>query len=194
MNVTPTAIPDVLVIEPRVFGDDRGFFFESFNHRAFAAAVGHDVTFVQDNHSRSSRGVLRGLHLQDPHPQGKLVRVVVGAIFDVAVDIRPDSPSFKRWVGVELSAANRRQIWIPPGLAHGFLVISDGAECLYKTTDSYAPQAEWTLAWDDPAIGIEWPLSGPPILSAKDAAGVSLERLLERQGDRSAGLADPGPR
>ncbi|MBU6275070.1 MAG: dTDP-4-dehydrorhamnose 3,5-epimerase [Planctomycetes bacterium] len=181
MNIVPTAIPDVLVIEPRVFGDERGFFFESFNHRVFAAAVGRDVSFVQDNHSRSVGGVLRGLHLQDPHPQGKLVRVAVGAIFDVAVDIRPDSPSFKRWVGVELSAANRRQIWVPPGLAHGFLVISDVAECLYKTTDYYAPQAEWTLAWDDPSIGVEWPLTGPPILSAKDATGLSLEQVVTRR-------------
>jgi dTDP-4-dehydrorhamnose 3,5-epimerase len=183
MLVVPTAIPDVLVIEPRVYADDRGFFFESFNHRVFAAAVGREVTFVQDNHSRSARGVLRGLHAQDPHPQGKLVRVVEGAIFDVAVDIRTDSPTFRRWVGVELSAANKRQIWIPPGLAHGFLVLSDSAECLYKTTDYYAPAAERTLAWDDPSVAVAWPLEGRPILSAKDAAGLPLDRL----------VAPPGP-
>ncbi len=178
MQIQATAIPDVLVIEPRVFADSRGLFFESFNQRAFAAAVGHDVTFVQDNHSRSTRGVLRGLHAQDPQPQGKLVRVVVGAIYDVAVDIRPQSPTFRRWVGVELSAENKRQIWIPPGLAHGFLVLSDTAECLYKTTDYYAPASERTLAWNDPEIAIAWPLEAPPILSAKDAAGLPLAVLL----------------
>jgi len=180
MHIEQTVIPDVLVIEPRVFADSRGFFFESFNHRAFAAAVGRDVTFVQDNHSRSARGVLRGMHAQDPCPQGKLVRVVAGAIFDVAVDIRPESPSFRRWVGIELSADNRRQIWIPPGLAHGFLVLTEAAECLYKTTDYYAPACERTLAWDDPEIGIAWPLEAPPILSAKDAAGLTLAALLRR--------------
>lgn len=180
MHIEQTVIPDVLVIEPRVFADSRGFFFESFNHRAFAAAVGRDVTFVQDNHSRSARGVLRGMHAQDPCPQGKLVRVVAGAIFDVAVDIRPESPSFRRWVGIELSADNRRQIWIPPGLAHGFLVLTEAAECLYKTTDYYAPACERTLAWDDPEIGIAWPLEAPPILSAKDAAGLTLAALLKR--------------
>ncbi|MFZ4730977.1 MAG: dTDP-4-dehydrorhamnose 3,5-epimerase [Pirellulales bacterium] len=178
MQIQATAIPDVLVIEPRVFADSRGLFFESFNERAFAAAVGHDVTFVQDNHSRSTRGVLRGLHAQDPQPQGKLVRVVVGAIYDVAVDIRPQSPTFRRWVGVELSAENKRQIWIPPGLSHGFLVLSDTAECLYKTTDYYAPTSERTLAWNDPEIAIAWPLEAPPILSAKDAAGLPLAALL----------------
>jgi dTDP-4-dehydrorhamnose 3,5-epimerase len=178
MQIQATAIPDVLVIEPRVFADSRGLFFESFNERAFAAAVGHDVTFVQDNHSRSTRGVLRGLHAQDPQPQGKLVRVVVGAIYDVAVDIRPQSPTFRRWVGVELSAENKRQIWIPPGLAHGFLVLSDTADCLYKTTDYYAPASERTLAWNDPEIAIAWPLEAPPILSAKDAAGLPLAVLL----------------
>jgi dTDP-4-dehydrorhamnose 3,5-epimerase len=178
MQIQATAIPDVLVIEPRVFADSRGLFFESFNQRAFAAAVGHDVTFVQDNHSRSTRGVLRGLHAQDPQPQGKLVRVVVGAIYDVAVDIRPQSPTFRRWVGVELSAENKRQIWIPPGLAHGFLVLSDTADCLYKTTDYYAPASERTLAWNDPEIAIAWPLEAPPILSAKDAAGLPLAVLL----------------
>jgi len=178
MIVSATAIADVWVIEPRVFTDARGDFFESYNHRAFDAAIGHGVTFVQDNHSHSVRGVLRGLHLQHPRCQGKLVRVVTGLVYDVAVDIRPGSPTFRRWVGVELSAANRRQVWIPPGLAHGFLVLSDSADVLYKTTDYYAPGGEYTLAWDDPAVGIEWPLAEipgrRPILSSKDAVGQSL--------------------
>lgn len=174
MNVTPTAIPDVLLLEPKVFGDSRGFFFESFNQRAFEAAIGCPAHFVQDNHSLSSRGVLRGLHYQVEQPQGKLVRVVAGAVFDVAVDIRSGSPTFGRWVGVELTADNKRQLWIPPGLAHGFLVLSDTAEFLYKTTDYYAPAHERCILWNDPALDIRWPLAEPPILSSKDAAGLSL--------------------
>lgn len=171
MNFTPTAIPDVLLLEPKVFGDSRGFFFESFNQRAFEAAVGGSVRFVQDNHSRSGRGVLRGLHYQVEQPQGKLVRVVAGAVFDVAVDIRPGSPTYGHWVGVELSADNKHQLWIPPGLAHGFLVLSDTAEFLYKTTDFYAPAHERCILWNDPELDIRWPLAGPPILSDRDAAG-----------------------
>ena len=174
MNVTPTAIPDVLLLEPKVFGDSRGFFFESFNQRVFDAATGAPVRFVQDNHSRSGRGVLRGLHFQTRHPQGKLVRVVAGGVFDVAADIRPDSPTFGRWVGVELTADNRRQLWIPPGLAHGFLVLTESAEFLYKTTDYYAPEHERCIAWNDPGLGIDWPLAAAPVLSAKDSAGLSL--------------------
>lgn len=174
MTVTPTEIPDVLLIEPRVFADDRGAFFESFNARAFAAAVGREVAFVQDNQSTSRRHVLRGLHYQEPNPQGKLVRAVAGAIYDVAADIRPDSPTFGRWVGVELTAANRRQLWVPEGLAHGFLVLSESADVLYKTTDFYAPTAEKCLRWDDPALGIRWPLSAPPVLSPRDAAAPTL--------------------
>ena len=176
MNVTPTVISDVLVVEPRVFTDDRGTFHESFNARAFAAAVGREIAFVQDNHSTSRRHVLRGLHYQDPRPQGKLVRCVIGTIFDVAADIRPGSPTFGRWVGVELSAANHRQLWVPEGLAHGFLVLSDSADVLYKTTDFYDPGCERCLRWDDPTLGIGWPLEGPPILSARDAAAACLDR------------------
>ena len=168
MNVTPTRIPDVLLIEPRVFGDTRGFFFESFNHRAFQEAAGLNISFVQDNHSRSAQGVLRGLHYQLHQPQGKLVRVVRGAVFDVAVDIRQGSPTFGQWTGTELSEDNHRQLWIPPGLAHGFLVLSNSADFLYKTTDYYAPQHERAIAWNDPDIGIKWPLSVPPLLSIKD--------------------------
>ncbi|WP_424895262.1 dTDP-4-dehydrorhamnose 3,5-epimerase [Tepidimonas sp. HKU79] len=174
MTVTPTAIADVLILEPRVFGDARGFFFESFNQRDFEAATGlRGVTFVQDNHSRSARGVLRGLHYQVlPHAQGKLVRVVRGAAFDVAVDIRPDSPTYGRWVGVELSESNHRQLWIPPGLAHGFLTLSDEADFLYKTTDYYSPAHERCIRWDDPTLAIEWPLGGrAPVVSEKDARG-----------------------
>ena len=166
-------IPDVLILEPKVFGDSRGFFFESFNQRVFETAIGTSVRFVQDNQSRSGRGVLRGLHYQVEQPQGKLVRVVAGAVFDVAVDIRPDSPTFGRWAGVELTADNKRQLWIPPGLAHGFLVLSETAEFLYKTTDYYAPLHERCIVWNDPTLGIRWPLGGQPILSAKDAAGLS---------------------
>ena len=174
MNVTPTEIPDVLVLSPRVFADDRGSFFESFNRRAFAEAVGWEVEFVQDNQSTSRRHVLRGLHYQEPQPQGKLVRALVGTIFDVAADIRPGSATFGRWVGVELSAANRRQLWVPEGLAHGFLVLSDSAEVLYKTTDFYAPSCERCLRWDDPALAIAWPLTAPPLLSPRDAAAPTL--------------------
>ena len=175
MIVTPSALPDVLILEPKLFGDARGFFFESYNRRAFHDATGLDVDFVQDNHSRSAQGVLRGLHYQIEHAQGKLVRVVAGAVFDVAVDIRKSSPTFGRWVGVELSAANKKMVWIPPGFAHGFLVLSADAEFLYKTTDYYAPSHERTIAWNDPQIGIAWPLAGAPLLSAKDQAGVRLK-------------------
>lgn len=171
MNVVRTEIADVLILEPRVFADDRGFFFESFNQRVFEGAVGGPVTFVQDNHSHSRKNVLRGLHHQVEQPQGKLVRALSGAIWDVAVDIRPHSPTFGRWVGVELSADNKRQIWIPPGLAHGFLVLSEASEVLYKTTDYYAPAHERTIRWDDPTLAIAWPLTGPPQVSGKDAAG-----------------------
>lgn len=174
MKVTPTAIPDVLIIEPKVFGDSRGFFYESFNQRTFNQATGRDVNFVQDNHSRSAKGVLRGLHYQIQQPQGKLVRVVRGAVFDVAVDIRKSSPTFGHWVGVELTEDNHRQLWVPPGLAHGFLVTSDSADFLYKTTDYYAPEFERCIAWNDPAIGIQWPLESELQLSAKDKLGQSL--------------------
>ena len=174
MNVTPCAIADVLLIEPRVFGDARGFFFESFNQRDFAQATGLDLSFVQDNHSKSAQGVLRGLHYQVQNPQGKLVRVTAGEVFDVAVDIRRDSPTFGQWVGEILSADNKRQLWVPPGLAHGFLVLSEHAEFLYKTTDYYAPEHERGIAWDDPTLAIDWPLMAcAPRLSAKDAAGAS---------------------
>ncbi len=177
LRVTPTSIPGVLLFEPRVFGDERGFFLESFNQRAFNEAVGAEVRFVQDNRSRSARGVLRGLHYQlPPHAQGKLVSVVRGSVFDVAVDIRHDSPSYGHWVGVELSEHNHRQLWIPPGLAHGFLVTSDSADFLYKTSAYYAPEAERSIRWNDPALSIAWPLDGPPILSAKDAAAPSLNQ------------------
>ena len=173
MQVTPTALPDVLLVEPRVFGDDRGFFYESWNRRAFAAA-GIDVDFVQDNHSRSRRGVLRGLHYQVERAQGKLVRAVAGEVFDAVVDLRRSSATFGRSVGVVLSAANRRMLWVPPGFAHGFLVLSEDAEFLYKTTDYWFPEHERTLLWNDPALAIDWPLAGPPILAAKDAAGTPL--------------------
>ncbi len=172
MKVTTTAIDGVLILEPRVFGDERGFFLESFNQQAFNQAVGQDIGFVQDNHSRSARGVLRGLHGQHaPHAQGKLVRVTQGSVFDVAVDVRADSPTCGHWVGVELSGTNHRQLWIPPGLAHGFLVTSDSADFLYKTTAYYRPDAEFAIRWDDPRLAIAWPLAGiTPALSAKDAA------------------------
>ena len=173
MQVTPTALPDVLLIAPRVYGDERGFFFESWNRRAFAAA-GIDRDFVQDNHSRSSRGVLRGLHYQIEHPQGKLVRVTEGEVFDVAVDLRRSRPTFGRSVGFVLSAANRRMLWIPPGFAHGFVVLSEFAEFLYKATDYWHPEHERTLLWNDPALGIDWPFDGTPTIAAKDAAGVPL--------------------
>ena len=178
MKVTPTAIPDVLIIEPKVFGDARGFFYESFNGRAFDEAVGRHVEFVQDNHSRSSKGVLRGLHYQIQQPQGKLVRVARGAVFDVAVDVRKSSPTFGKWVGVELSEDSHKQLWVPPGFAHGFLVLSETAEFLYKTTDYYAPAHERCIAWDDPDVGIDWPLEeagiNAPILSEKDRKGFGL--------------------
>jgi len=173
MRVTPTAIPAVLLIEPRVFGDERGFFFESWNRRALAEA-GLDVDFVQDNHSRSARNVLRGLHYQIARPQGKLVRVTEGEVYDVAVDLRAGSPSFGRHVALTLSAANRKMLWIPPGFAHGFLVVSEEAEFLYKTTDYWFPEHERTLLWNDSRLGIAWPLPGEPILAAKDAAGTPL--------------------
>lgn len=169
-TVTPTALPEVLVLEPKVFGDARGFFYESFNQRDFVTATGLDVQFVQDNHSRSVKGVLRGLHYQIQHPQGKLVRVTQGAVFDVVVDIRRSSPRFGKWVGVELSSDNSRQLWIPPGFAHGFVVISESAEFLYKTTDYWYPAHERSLLWSDPALGIVWPLQDAPQLAAKDAA------------------------
>ena len=174
MKVTSTRIPDVLIIEPKVFGDERGFFFESFNRRQFAELIGRDVDFVQDNHSRSVKNVLRGLHYQVQQPQGKLVRVGLGEVFDVAVDIRKSSPTFGRWVGAHLSAENKRQMWVPPGFAHGFLVQSDYAEFLYKTTDFYASEHERCIAWNDPTIGIDWPLSGEPLLSVKDKQGRTL--------------------
>jgi dTDP-4-dehydrorhamnose 3,5-epimerase len=173
ITATPTRIPDVFVIEPRVFGDERGWFFESFNTRELEAAIGFSVNFVQDNHSLSKKGILRGLHYQLEQTQGKLVRVARGAVFDVAVDLRLQSPSYGQWVGIELSAENHKQLWIPPGLAHGFLVMSHEAEFLYKTTDYWHPQSEQCLAWNDPTIAIEWPnLDENPQLSAKDAAGV----------------------
>lgn len=174
MKATPAVLPEVLLLEPKVFGDARGFFFESWNARTFRELTGLDVDFVQDNHSRSARGVLRGLHYQLQQPQGKLLRVVRGRVFDVAVDLRRDSPRFGRWVGVELSEDNHRQLWVPPGFAHGFLVLSESADFLYKTTDYYAPAHERCIAWNDPQIGIDWPLQGAPVLSAKDAQGVAL--------------------
>ena len=174
MQIQKTDIPDVLIIEPKVFGDDRGFFYESYNERRFAELTGVTPRFVQDNHSRSARNVLRGLHYQIRQPQGKLVRVTAGEVFDVAVDMRRSSPTFGRWVGVTLSAENKRQLWIPAGFAHGFVVTSESAEFLYKTTDYWAPEYERSVRWDDPAIGIEWPLQGTPQLSAKDQAGVAL--------------------
>lgn len=174
MRVIATELPDVQIIEPRVFGDDRGFFYESFNARQFADLTGTDCTFVQDNHSRSARGVLRGLHYQVQQAQGKLVRVSAGEVFDVAVDIRRNSPTFGRWVGTLLSAENKRQLWIPEGFAHGFLVLSEFAEFLYKTTDYYAPQHERCIRWDDPQLAIDWPLTTAPLLSGKDQAGTTL--------------------
>ena len=178
MKATLTAIPGVLIIEPKVFGDARGFFFESFNQKAFNEATGTDHQFVQDNHSRSAKGVLRGLHYQVNQPQGKLVRVVRGSVFDVAVDIRPESSTFGQWVGVELTEDNHKQLWVPPGLAHGFMVLSDSADFVYKTTDYYAPEFERCIAWNDRAIGIKWPMDIVPKLSAKDTQGQSLEQAL----------------
>lgn len=173
MNIIPTRIPDVLIIEPKVFGDERGFFYESYNRRAMTDA-GIAGDFVQDNHSRSARGVLRGLHYQIQQTQGKLVRVISGSVYDVAVDLRKSSPTFGQWVGIELTAENKRMAWIPPGFAHGFTVTSDSAEFLYKTTDYWAPQFERSLLWNDPALGIDWPLDGEPLLAAKDMAGLPL--------------------
>ncbi len=179
MKVTAAAIADVLIIEPRVFGDTRGFFFESFNQRSFNAATKTDVTFVQDNQSRSIRGVLRGLHYQLGRPQGKLVRVVRGAVFDVVVDIRPASPTFGQWVGLELNEQDNRQVWIPAGFAHGFLALSETADVAYKTTDYYAPELERCIAWDDPTLAIAWPLNGAtPNVSAKDSAGEAFRQLM----------------
>lgn len=176
MNVISTAIADVMIIEPKVFGDDRGFFFESFNSRQFAELIGRNVDFVQDNHSRSAKNVLRGLHYQIQQPQGKLVRVVQGVVFDVAVDIRRSSPTFGQHIGVELSAENKRMFWVPEGFAHGFVVLSDTAEFLYKTTHYWAPEYERSIAWNDPALGIKWPIQGEPTLSAKDQQAFSLEK------------------
>ncbi|RIX45538.1 MAG: dTDP-4-dehydrorhamnose 3,5-epimerase [Rhodocyclales bacterium GT-UBC] len=177
MQAKQTHIPDVIVFEPKVFGDERGFFFESFNQRVFQKLTGLSVEFVQDNHSRSARNVLRGLHYQVEQPQGKLVRVAAGSVFDVAVDIRPGSASYGKWVGEVLSADNKRQLWVPPGFAHGFVVLSDYAEFLYKTTDYYAPQHERCIAWNDPDLAIDWPIEGEPTLSAKDAIGKAFRDL-----------------
>ena len=177
MKVTELAIPGPLLIEPQVFGDERGFFMETWNAEKFAT-LGLDIGFVQDNHSRSQKGVLRGMHFQNPGPQGKLVRVAAGAVFDVAVDLRADSGSFGKWVGVELSAANKHMLWVPQGFAHGFLTLEDGTDFLYKCDAPYAPEAEHSLAWDDPDVGIEWPLGGiEPALSAKDREGVALAQV-----------------
>lgn len=174
MQVVQTAIPEVLILEPQVFGDERGFFFESFNQQKFESLTGVKANFVQDNHSKSAVNVLRGLHYQIQQPQGKLVRVVAGEVFDVAVDLRRKSKTFGKWVGVVLSGENKRQLWVPPGFAHGFVVLKEGTEFLYKTTDYYAPQHERCIRWNDPEIGIEWPLFGEPVLSAKDQLGLSL--------------------
>lgn len=176
MKVVPSRIADVLILEPKVFGDARGFFMESFNAKAFREATGLNVTFVQDNHSRSAKNVLRGLHYQIRQPQGKLVQVVRGAVFDVAVDIRKSSPTFGQWVGAELSDTNHRQMWVPPGMAHGFLVLSDSADFLYKTTDYYAPEFERCIRWNDPDIGIQWPIREAPLLSGRDQAGPHLRQ------------------
>jgi dTDP-4-dehydrorhamnose 3,5-epimerase len=175
-TVTPTALPGVLILEPKVFGDSRGFFFESFNAGDFAHCTGLDLPFVQDNHSKSAQGVLRGLHYQIQHPQGKLVRVTQGEVFDVAVDLRRSSPTFGKWEGVLLSAENKRQLWVPPGFAHGFVVTSESAEFLYKTTDFYHPEFERSLLWSDPAVGIQWPLQTQPLLAAKDRDAVTLDQ------------------
>jgi len=174
MQIQTTAIPDVLIIEPTVFGDDRGFFYESFNQKRFAELTGVTREFVQDNHSKSAKGVLRGLHYQIQQPQGKLVRVTAGEVFDVAVDLRKSSSTFGKWVGVVLSSANKRQLWVPEGFAHGFVVISEHAEFLYKTTDYWAPEFERSILWNDPAIAIDWPLDSEPLLSGKDKAGTLL--------------------
>lgn len=177
MKANPLAIPDVVLMEPKVFGDNRGFFFESFNHAQFEASIGRRVSFVQDNHSKSAKYVLRGLHFQIQQAQGKLVRVIAGEVFDVAVDIRRSSPTFGQWVGETLSAENKKQLWVPEGFAHGFLVLSDTAELLYKTTDYYAPQFERCIAWNDTMLNIDWPIDGAPILSAKDQAAEALSSI-----------------
>lgn len=171
MKATPLAIPEVVLFEPKVFGDDRGFFFESFNSKVFTQAIGHEVQFVQDNHSKSVRGVLRGIHYQIQQAQGKLVRVTQGSVFDVAVDLRKSSPTFGQWVGAELSAENKHQLWVPPGFGHGFVVLSDTAEFLYKTTDYYAPEHERCIIWNDPTLAIDWRIQDAPTLSAKDSQG-----------------------
>lgn len=175
MNIIPTNIPDIIIIEPKVFGDDRGFFFESFNERVWQELTGLDVHFVQHNHSRSESGVLRGLHYQIQHPQGKLVRVIAGEVFDVAVDIRRSSPTFGMWAGTDLSADNKRQMWVPAGFAHGFFVTSDYAEFLYLTTDFWSPEHERCIAWNDPDLAISWPLTGAPVVSVKDQQGASFK-------------------
>lgn len=175
MKIIPTRIPDVLIIEPTVYGDDRGFFYESFNQKLWIETTGVEAAFVQDNHSRSARNVLRGLHYQMQHPQGKLVRTAVGEVYDVAVDLRRKSPSFGQWVGCLLSAENKRQLWVPPGFAHGFLVVSEFAEFLYKTTDYWYPEFERTIIWNDPTLAIDWPISGDPVLAKKDSAGLALD-------------------
>jgi dTDP-4-dehydrorhamnose 3,5-epimerase len=175
LNVIRTEIPEVLILEPKVFGDERGFFFESYNRRAFRDIIGMDVDFVQDNHSMSERNVLRGLHYQVRQPQGKLVRVAVGEVYDVAVDLRRKSPTFRKWVGFRLSAVSKRMAWIPPGFAHGFMVISDRAEFLYKVTDYYAPEHERTIRWDDPDLNISWPIHGAPVVARRDALGAYLK-------------------
>ena len=176
MNVISTSIPDILILEPKIFGDQRGFFLESYNYKVFNGLTGLNVNFVQDNQSRSTKNVLRGLHYQIQQPQGKLVRVVSGAVFDVAVDIRKSSPTFGQWVGVELSEENNRQIWVPPGFAHGFLVLSNSADFLYKATDYYAPEYERCILWEDPDLSIEWPIDGEPQLSPKDKDGLLLQQ------------------
>jgi dTDP-4-dehydrorhamnose 3,5-epimerase len=178
MNATPLTIPDVFILEPAVFGDERGFFYESFNQRVFEKLTGRSAHFVQDNHSRSAKNVLRGLHYQLKQPQGKLVRVLSGEIFDVAVDVRKSSPTFGQWVGEIISCENKRQIWVPEGFAHGFLVLSDTTEVLYKTTDYWAPDDEYCIAWDDPGIGIQWPFDGNPQRSAKDRQGALLNEAV----------------
>ena len=181
-KVQPTSIPGVLILEPQVFGDERGFFFESFNQKDFQLSTGCDLMFVQDNHSRSSKGVLRGLHFQDPNPQGKLVRVSEGEVFDVVVDIRASSVTFGQWVGVNLSAHNKLQLWVPPGLAHGFLVLSEEAQFLYKTTDYWYPQQEKSLLWNDPDLGIAWPLQDEPILAKKDMQANTFHEIKKEMG------------
>jgi dTDP-4-dehydrorhamnose 3,5-epimerase len=178
MKVTPTEIPDVLIVEPEVFGDERGFFFESFNQKSWEEATGLKTTFVQDNHSRSAKGVLRGLHYQTQQTQGKLVRVVQGEVFDVAVDLRRSSTTFGKWVGCHLSAENKRQFWVPEGFAHGFLVLSEAAEFLYKTTNYYAPEYEQCIGWDDVDLAIDWPLDSEPVLSQKDSQGIAFKNAL----------------